>query len=227
MIELTRILQTNGSALWKERTTGLVNRSAAIYFPNGIMQDICEATNQCNVDQHSFKAYLSRWMAATAIVAPYTYDTIVPLLRSSAVAAAAQCTGTGNGAPAAQPPGTVCGLKWYLNGTWDGTAGVGQQMAALETVISTLIHFPAYTKPPLTNSTGGTSIGDPTAGHNTSAVFEIVIPPATTGDKIGASFLTAVVAGFMMFVVYFMTTSAWEGGSTVNGIANPNEKPRT
>ncbi|KAH8817425.1 glycosyl hydrolase family 76-domain-containing protein [Xylogone sp. PMI_703] len=215
---------TNGSALWKERTTGIVNRTAALYFPKGIMQDICESTNQCNVDEHSFKAYLSRWMAATAMMAPYTFDTILPLLRSSAIAAAAQCTGTGNGAPPEQPPGTVCGLKWYLNGTWDGSAGVGQQMAALETVIGTLIHFPKYIKPPVTTTTGGTSQGNPHAGHNTSAVFVIEIPPAKTRDKIGAGFLTAIVLGILIWTMWFMWSKAWEGGSTINGRMNPNEK---
>src|ERR1700693_1819972 len=53
------------SDLWKNRTTNLLSTIVFDYFPDGIMKDICEQNNACNVDQHSFKAYLSRWLAAT------------------------------------------------------------------------------------------------------------------------------------------------------------------
>lgn len=141
----------------------------------------CEGNGKCDNDQMSFKAYLSRWMAATTKMAPWTYDTVIDRLRTSAKAAAAQCNGGSNG--------RTCGLIWTNNGTWDGTSGVGQQMSALEVVQSNLI---AQVQGPLTNTTGGTSKGNPNAGSDsvTSAIDDT---PPTTGDKIGAGFLTAFV----------------------------------
>ncbi|KUJ21596.1 mannan endo-1,6-alpha-mannosidase [Mollisia scopiformis] len=192
---------TNGSALWQTRTAGLLSTLAFDFFPGGIMKDICEQYNACNVDEHSFKAYLSRWMAASTKMAPFTYNTSYPLLVSSAKAAAAQCNGS--------PTGNVCGLKWYNNGTWDGTNGVGQQMAALEVMLGTLIK---QTTAPVTNSTGGTSVGNPTAGYNSSSVppGEVIVP-ANHGDRVGAWFLTAVLGLAAMWCWLFMSTSVLEG----------------
>jgi mannan endo-1,6-alpha-mannosidase len=173
---------------------------AGSYFPDGIMKDICEQYDKCNTDEHSFKAYLSRWMGHSTQMAPFTYDKSIALLKSSAKAAAAQCTGGSSG--------TTCGLKWYLNGTWDGSDGVGQQMAALEVFQSTMIQHVAV---PLTNSTGGTSISDPTAGHNSSAVLPAQrITPPTKREKAGAWVLTAFIAIMAVWTCWFMWTSAWE-----------------
>ena len=54
------------------------------------MKEICEELTVCNPDQRSFKAYLSAWMARTTQLAPFTYNKIMPYLRSSAVAAGKQ-----------------------------------------------------------------------------------------------------------------------------------------
>jgi len=135
----------------------------------------------------SFKAYLTRWMAATTKVAPFTQDTITKFLMTSAKAAAAQCTGGSKG--------RECGLKWVNNGqvgVWDGSSGVGEQMSALEVIQSTLIVQAAA---PVTNTTGGTSVGNPDAGSGSvkdaSELSDNWIP--TTGDKAGAGILTTVV----------------------------------
>jgi mannan endo-1,6-alpha-mannosidase len=187
------------------------------YFPDGVMKDICEEHNACNVDQRSFKAYLSRWLAATTQMAPFTYSIIAPLLLSSAKAAAAQCTGA--------PSGDVCGLKWYNNGTWDGTAGVGQQMAALEVVLGTMV---AKAVPAVTNTTGGTSPSNPHAGYNSSSIplGETVSPP-TKADQIGAWFLTAVFVVGALYMWWFMNTSSheWRSRPTVGG--KPGRRGRT
>ncbi|KAF8855685.1 hypothetical protein BDZ45DRAFT_692450 [Acephala macrosclerotiorum] len=194
---------TNGSALWYNRTAGLLKTLAYDFFPDsrGIMQDICEEYSACNVDEHSFKAYLSRWMAASTQMAPFTYNTSYPLLVSSAKAAAAQCNGS--------PTGNVCGLKWYNNGTWDGTNGVGQQMAALEVIQGTLIK---QVTPPVTNTTGGTSVGNPSAGYNASNIPPgQQITPAHNRDRAGAWFLTAVMIVGALWCWTFMSTSVLEG----------------
>ena len=176
--------QTNGSDTWKTRVDGVLNASN-IFFLNDIMYEVaCETINKCDTDQLSFKAYLSRWMAATTKVAPWTYDTIISLLRTSATAAALQCDGGNNG--------RMCGLKWIDNSTWDGTQGVGQQMSALEVIQSNLIQ---QVQAPLTNTTGGTSVGNPNAGSQ-SVSNPDENTPVTLGDRVGAGFLTTgVIAG--------------------------------
>ncbi|KAF9741549.1 hypothetical protein PMIN02_007025 [Paraphaeosphaeria minitans] len=112
---------------WTQRTEGFLNR-AAIFFENpkqvkDVMYEVCEYSvggKNCNLDQQSFKAYLGRWMAKTAILVPSTKDKIIEYLTASASAAAKSCTGD-NGA---------CGSRWYED--FDGETGVGQQMSAME-----------------------------------------------------------------------------------------------
>jgi mannan endo-1,6-alpha-mannosidase len=170
--------------VWQNRTNELLKTLVFDFFPNGIMTEAaCESNMKCDTDQLTFKAFLSRWMAMTTQLAPFTARTITPILKSSAVAAMKQCSG--NFFP------NNCGLRWSQNATWDGTNGPGQQMAALEVLLSTMIKV---VKPPLTNSTGGTSVSDPTAGKNKSSSFvPEVITPATHSDKVGAWILTVVI----------------------------------
>lgn len=175
---------TNGSAIWKERLDGILGATLKTFFPNDIAFEVSceEALIHCTIDMYSEKAFLTRWMAATTKVAAYTYGTIMPKLRTSAEAAALQCSGGANG--------RMCGLSWSKKENWDGTSGVGQQMAALEVVQSNLI---TEAKAPVTNSTGGTSIGDPNAGTQTP-IDPAQEAPSTTADKAGAGILTGVIA---------------------------------
>jgi len=174
---------TNGSDVWKTRVDGLL-KGLDVFFKDGVMFEVaCETNGKCDVDQLSFKAYLSRWMAATMKMAPYTYDTIMPMLQTSAAAAALQCSGGSEG--------RTCGLKWTDGATWDGTYGVGQQMAAMEVIQSNLITQVAG---PVTNTTGGTSVGNNNAGgSSTTSTTGISTNPTTTGDRVGAGFLTSIV----------------------------------
>lgn len=186
---------TNGSSIWKDRVNGILN-ATDIFFKDGIMfEQACEDVNTvgtCDTDQQSFKAYLSRWMAATTKIAPFTYDTVMPLLKTSAAAAAQQCTG-GTG-------GTTCGEHWTE--AYDGTTGLGQQMSALSVIQAMLIDQ----APELyTNTTGGTSVGDSSAGTKSgSSASGTVITPATTGDKAGAGFVTALTIAGVLGGVGFM-----------------------
>lgn len=149
---------------------------------DGVMYEPCEASGQCNVDQRSFKAYLARWLAATAELAPFVHDVAVGYLKTSAVAAIKTCTGGTSG--------TQCGLKW-TTGEHDGSIGVGEQMAVLEAVQSHLVtSAPGWVS--AVKGTG-TSVGDVNAGQDSSADDLITIKPATTKDKAGAGILTALV----------------------------------
>ena len=148
------------------------------------METACEGPNTCDTDNFSFKAYLSRWMAASTKLAPFVYDLVMPQLRTSATAAAAQCSG-GNSK-------TLCGMKWTQGANWDGTTGVGQQMGALSVIQANLI---TNATGPVTNRTGGTSKGNPAAG--TGGIDENnpagLINPITSKDRAGAGILTTLV----------------------------------
>lgn len=130
---------TNGDNTWKERTAGFLKHAELLFFrPFENATDVMyewacetgESGRHCNLDQQSFKAYLSRSMAKTALMAPFTKATITKYLKASAVGAAKSCSGGADGA--------TCGSKWYT-GSWDGTSGVGQQLSALEVTQSLLM----------------------------------------------------------------------------------------
>jgi mannan endo-1,6-alpha-mannosidase len=142
---------TNGEDIWKERTSGFLDHAELLFFrPFENATDIMyewacetgESGRHCNLDQQSFKAYLSRFIAKTAMLAPFTKDKIVPFLKASAVGAAKSCSGGTDGA--------TCGSKWYT-GSWDGTSGVGQQLSALE-VTQALLMIQKGTLPAKNNS---------------------------------------------------------------------------
>lgn len=174
---------------------GLIN-ATNVFFVDGIMSEVaCESSNNCDTDQVAFKAFLSRWMAATAKIAPWSYDSIMALLKTSATAAAEQCDGGTDG--------VTCGLKWTDNSTWDGNYGVGEQMAALEVVQGMLLDSaPAL----VTNFTGGTSQGNAAAGSGSASTVASLMTTTkmTTGGRVGAGVLTAVVLAALLGGVAFM-----------------------
>jgi len=159
-------------------------------------EDATTALGTCDQDQLSFKAYLARWMAATAQLVPSTSSTIMAYLRTSATAAALQCDGG--------TKGTICGEHWTANSTYDGTYGVGQEMSALSVIQSNLItSAPAL----VTNTTGGTSEGNAAAGTTSGSNADgTVDSPVTTAGKAGAGILTAIlICGCVGGVVFLVT----------------------
>lgn len=182
---------------WADRVTKIVDQTIKVFFPEqdgGILTEVaCEYGLTCTIDMYAQKAFITRWMAATSKVAPFTYDTIMDALRKSAPAAVAQCSGGDTG--------RRCGLSWRLKDQWDGTQGVGQQMGVLEVVQSLLIKD---ARPPVANDTGGTSGGDPLAGTNPIRWEEdrIIIG---TKDRAGAAIITILLGGGIAAMCAFMT----------------------
>ena len=192
--------QTNGDPVWKERIDHLLTNGSDIFFPTrDIMDEVaCEPIQTCNVDQPSFKAYLSRWMAATVQIAPYTEAAIMKRLKASAIGAAGQCSGGANG--------RICGRRWAET-TWDGKAGVGEQMSALSVIQATLIQ---KVKPPVTANTGGTSKSDPTAGtqgDSPDPLQSLLTRKITAGDRVGAAIMTALSMSGCLLTVWFICFS--------------------
>lgn len=134
---------TNSSEIWVERTNGLLDATSTFISPykngSGILFEAqCELDYSCDVDQLSMKAYLARWLAGTSQMAPWTAGRIGGLLRTSALGAAASCSGP--------PDGNTCGVRWYTQG-FDNRTGVGQQLSAMEVMYALLVN---ETSPPAT-----------------------------------------------------------------------------
>lgn len=174
-------MQTNGSAVWEDRLTKLLDATITVFFPNNIAFEVaCEQHMTCTTDMLSFKGYVHRWMATTTQIAPFTKSKIMAVLETSTQAAISQCTGGDNQ--------RACGFQWS-SGTFDGSVGAGQTMDVLGAVSSLLIDQAIS---PVTNSTGGTSVGNDNAGSG-SDTFDGHTTPPSTGDKAGASILTILI----------------------------------
>ena len=150
---------------------------------NKIMVEVaCEPSGSCNIDQPSFKGYLSRWLAVTAQLVPQYYDRIFTYLKASATGAAGQCSGGTDG--------MTCGREWNTT-TWDNTYGVGEPMSALAIVQAMMIDVGDLAVP-LSHKTGGTSQGNPSAGTGasgntgTSGQSKATDKVITTADRAGA-----------------------------------------
>ena len=184
---------------WKTRINNFLTHTQQTFFSEKygggkIMAEYaCEPQGNCNADQRSFKAYLARWLALTAQLAPFTQTQIVPWLQNSAEGAAKVCDGDG--------ANTVCGRTWYADSN-DGTIDVGNQITAMSIVQSNLILNVAA---PVDQS-GGTSQGNPSAGggKDENNVPDIALRRITTADKAGAWILTTVALGLMAFAVLFI-----------------------
>ncbi|KID74971.1 Mannan endo-1,6-alpha-mannosidase DCW1 [Metarhizium brunneum] len=189
---------TNGDEKWKSRIDKLLAASLKNFFPKGVAYEPnCEMKQgQCTADMLSFKGYVHRWLSVVTQVAPFTRETILPVLKNSTEAAVAQCTGGSSG--------RVCGFYWssgkYYDPEVDHTSGAGEAMSALAAVSSLLIDG---SSPPVTNATGGISKGNDGSGHANNG--EKKLPDISTGDRAGAWILTVLCFG--LFVAGFVWVS--------------------
>ncbi|OAA39959.1 Mannan endo-1,6-alpha-mannosidase [Metarhizium rileyi] len=175
---------------WKKAVDGILKHAVDKFFKDGVVyEQFCEFGQVCNNDQQSFKGYLLRWLAATTRLVPYTYDTIRPLLQKAGTAAATACTGSTAAPKFKGQPGTACGFSWIPQGKFDELVGVGAQMNALDAVMYNLVQ---KSSGPVTEKTGGTSKGDPSAGSG-GTEDPTVLKPLKTPDKAGAGIITMLL----------------------------------
>lgn len=181
---------TSGDAKWKKYVEGFgehigkafidpYNNASHVLYERACETD--QSDRVCNVDQYSFKAYISRFMSKTSIMAPGLDVTgkFHKWLKHSAEAAGKACTGG--------VEGTKCGHKWYTK-EWDGTDGVGQQMNALEVTQALLTlrygiapgtaeqHSDPAPAPTLSSSTSPLPLPSPSS---TSALHSTQFPAST------------------------------------------------
>lgn len=172
---------------WKTRASNLWDK-AGVFFKNGIMYEAaCQPSGKCNNDQRCFKGIFSQFLGLTAKLVPDLKDDIMEKLQSSAVAAAKTCQ--------SGESGYTCGQNWF-EGKFDDKYGLGEQQSALEVLVQVIEpeEGKADKLVPLTNSTGGTSKGNPNAGSSSSedALKQNKIT-IHTKDRAGAAVLTIVV----------------------------------
>lgn len=189
-----------------------MNRTISYFFPNGIaIEPACELPDkvQCDTDELSFKGYVHRWLATAAQVAPVVYEPIVATLKTSTAAAVKSCTDVAN------PNGyntATCGYRW-TTGSYDGLAGAGQQMSVLGALTSLLVAVdPQSVVAPVTNTSGGTSVGNPNAGGDTNFIKPLT--PIKLKDKVGAGILTALLLMLLSSALLWMCTELVEGWFT-------------
>ncbi|PWY94033.1 mannan endo-1,6-alpha-mannosidase [Aspergillus sclerotioniger CBS 115572] len=187
-----------GKAKWKTAVDGLLNVTLDTFFPasygGNIMSEVlCEPAEVCNDNEILFKGLVTGWLGFVALVVPSTYDTILPKLQGSAVAAAASCTGMNN---------NTCGVRWYPK-KWDGWNGMEEEIAVTNVLSSALVNTKKTA--PVTSSTGGNSTSDPNAGtgDNTGSDSDS-LSAITTGDKAGASILTIAFVGMWGGMIAWM-----------------------
>ncbi|KAB2575306.1 putative glycosyl hydrolase family 76 protein [Lasiodiplodia theobromae] len=205
--------------IWLTRTTKLLNTVEATFFINAangvtgkvMSETACEPSGNCDIDQQSFKAYLTRWMVLTAQMVPSLEARIWGLLRPSAQGAALQCSGGGEG-PRNAPD--ACGRRWD-QATYDGTSGLCEQMAALQAVSAMMLGGAdggldgVNLLPPASVAAGGGGTSKPkedggggkTSGKTLPLVYTEDI---TAGDKAGAAILTILLVSGTLSVGWWM-----------------------
>jgi len=78
-------------------------------------------------------------------------------------------------------------------------------MSALGAIQSAIVAIPGEkVVVPVTNSTGGTSVGNPSAGAVTQEPTKFQIQPATAAERVAAGFLTVGILGSVIGGGVFM-----------------------
>ncbi|KAI3316542.1 glycoside hydrolase family 76 protein [Xylariaceae sp. AK1471] len=179
---------TAGEEKWKKMVDGLANRTIEVFFPDGVAKEVACEPSHCNSDMAFFKSFLHRSLASTMKVAPYTAELILPVLKSSAAAAAKSCTGGDNE--------RMCGLNW--SGNSDVVPEAGSQMSVLSALLSIL---PAETGEDApsnsTNGNGSNNVPTPTDGS----------PQPSGSTKPGSSGSRAGVSASLVLIVSLLLTS--------------------
>ncbi|XXG98872.1 hypothetical protein Hte_005202 [Hypoxylon texense] len=172
---------TDGDDKWKTRVDGLVDSILATFFPDGVAFEVsCEKASACNTDMMFYKGVLHHGLGATMQAAPHTAAKILPVLKTSAKAAAAQCTGGDSG--------RLCGFHWST-GKNDGTTGAAQQLGVLSALVS-ILPQQAVAAGSNSSGSGAGSSGNTGSGsqNGTESDTSDSDTPGSLGAKVSTSF---------------------------------------
>lgn len=159
------------------------------------------------------KGYVHRWLSSAAQVAPFLADRLLPVLRTSAEAAAAQCVDSDSddddddGAAVSQR----CGFYWR-NGTFvdpvetDGTSGAGEELSVFAAVTSLLVADAAAPATAATSGDAGNSSGTGQDGSG-SGTADGSSPSGTAASDSGAGRFRVEIT--MSLLVGLTAVFAW------------------
>lgn len=194
-----------------------MNQTIFHFFPDdaAAVELACEqpTTITCTTDMKSFKGYLHRWLASAAQVAPIVRAPLQAALQRSTAAAVTACVDgedNGHGVTTA-----TCGFRWTTGG-YDGDTGAGQQMNVLGALLTRLVDIDPQTADarggaaPVTNSTGGTSVGSSHAGSDPDAAAAPERALVTSRDRAVAGAVTGMICVSTAVVMLWMSTHWWE-----------------
>lgn len=178
---------------WLTRANEIWNRATVFFGDGQIMYEAaCQSSGRCNNDQRCFKGIFSRFLALTMLMAPAMNETIYNYLTPTVSAVMKSCSGGSDG--------HTCGLNWN-NGSWDGLYGLGEQISALELLMTRLI----WTKGSiLSEGTGATSKGNGSSAGTSRTSTSLNNNITVTGkDRAGAGVITAI------FAIFFVICTGW------------------
>ena len=148
------------------------------------------------------KGYVHRWLSSATQVAPFLADKLLPVLQTSAEAAAKQCVGGGDDGTVSQR----CGFYWS-NGTFvdpvdtDGTSGVGEGLSVFAAVSSLLVSGAAAPATAATSGDAGNSSGTSQDG-SPSGTADGTSPSGTAASGSGVGrFRVEVMMSLLIGVV--------------------------
>lgn len=182
------------NTLWYDRLNGIWARTHVFFQKHDqvMYEGACQPSEKCNNDQRSFKGIFSRFLGLTMLLAPSFNQTIFEYLTPTTKAVMKSCSGGTDG--------HTCGLNWS-NGSWDGYYGLGEQMSALELLLTRLI----WTKGSmLSAATGASSTGNATsAGSSRNTVILNNDISVVGSDRAKAGVITAA------FMIVFVAFTWW------------------
>lgn len=172
---------SSADSTWKTALDGLLNRTLDVFFPNGVLSEVtCESRDSCNTDIKAYKGIAAHWLVDAIQMAPYTTDSILPKLTSSAQAVASVCNGD------------ICPEVWSGPTSTNVTSGLGEQLSALSVVQGLLIKDASV---PVTETTGGSNANSTSSGTSTSTGSSTKPSSTTSGTPALTSTNAAVLLG--------------------------------
>ncbi|KAF2432394.1 mannan endo-1,6-alpha-mannosidase [Tothia fuscella] len=176
---------TNGNSTWQNRTQTHLTHLKSTFFPAAILTETaCESNGKCDIDQFFFKGLLSRDLARTAQIAPFTSSKIRPLLAESAKAAASIGCAQNDQA---------CVINWSKEGSW--TSNLGSQFSVLQVIQANLVEG---SKAP---SGSGTTSNNTTPASG-SGIGSGASPSATQGSNAGKVVQNGAFMSFVISLVF-------------------------
>lgn len=166
----------------------------------------CEGQENCPKDTLFMKGYVHRWLSSATQVAPFLADKLLPVLQTSAEAAAKQCEDSDDGTVSQR-----CGFYWS-NGTFvdpagaGGTSGVGEGLSVFAAVSSLLVTGAAAPGTAATSGDAGNSSGTGEGG-SPSGTADGSSPSGTGASGSGAGRFRVEVT--MSLLVGVMAVFAW------------------